>query len=139
MQLIPFIVVISIIAGLLVARSGYTRPIREFESAEKRTNREIGRALKARKLPADATAESWIPRLEQAQNAASRQRVLYTAFAALFAGLLAARLAEAVHPADWLSYVYAVLIVSWVWIAYVAQRNARTADRLLHQLGNLSV
>ncbi|WP_433522047.1 hypothetical protein ACQPZ2_33320 [Nocardia pseudovaccinii] len=142
MQLIPFIAIISIIsifAGLMVALVLYARPVREFQSAEKRTNREIGRALKARELPAGATAESWIPRLEQAQNATSRQRVVFTGLAALFTVSFAACLADGLHPTEWWPYTYTVSIVWWAWIAYVAHRNTHTADRLLHQLGALSV
>ncbi|WP_063040474.1 hypothetical protein [Nocardia pseudovaccinii] len=140
MQLIPFIVIISIIsiiAVLVVALVRYMRPVREFESAEKRSNREISRALKARELPADATAESWIPRLEQAQNAASRQRVTFSGLTALFTVLLAVRLGDGLHPTEWWPYTYTASIVCWAWIAYVAHRNTRTADRLLHQLGAL--
>ncbi|MEU0504286.1 hypothetical protein [Nocardia sp. NPDC005998] len=117
----------------------YMRPVRVFESADRGTNREIGRALKARQLPPDATAESWIPRLEQAQNAASRQRVLYTGLAAVFMVPLATGLGGGLHPTDWRLYWYAVSIVGWAWAAYVAYRNARTADQLLRQLGQLAV
>ncbi|WP_433192076.1 hypothetical protein ACQP1G_25345 [Nocardia sp. CA-107356] len=126
-----------VIGSVLVWR--YMRPVRVFESADKGANREIGRALKARELPPDVTAESWIPRMEQAQYAASRQRVLYTGLAALFMVLLAAGIGGGLHPTDWRLYWYSVSIVGWAWTAYVAHRNARTADHLLHQLGELSV
>ncbi|WP_433722236.1 hypothetical protein ACQP0C_20930 [Nocardia sp. CA-129566] len=117
----------------------YMRPVRAFESADKGANREIGRALKARELAPDATAESWIPRLEQAQQAASRQRVLYTGLVALFMVLLAGGVASGLQSTDWRLYWYAVSIVAWGWTAYIAHRNARSADHLLHQLGELAV
>lgn len=121
-----------VVGSVLVWR--YIRPVRVFESADKGANREIGRALKARELPPDASTESWIPRLAQAQHAASRQRVLYTGLAALFMVLLATGLGSGLHPTDWRLYWYFVSIVGWAWTAYVAHRNARTADHLLYQL-----
>lgn len=65
--IIVLMLVPAVVGSVLAWR--YMRPVRVFESADKGANREIGRALKARELP-DATAESWIPRLEQAQDAA---------------------------------------------------------------------
>ncbi|MEV5834888.1 hypothetical protein [Nocardia sp. NPDC052112] len=127
----------AVVGSVLVWR--YMRPVRVFESADKGTNREIGRALKVRELPPDATAGSWIPRLEQAQDAASRQRMLHSGLAALFMVLLAIGLGSGLHPTDWRLYWYSLSVVGWAWTAYVAHRNARTADHLLHQLGDLSV
>lgn len=132
------LVLVPVLVGAVVVWR-YMRPVRAFESADKGANREIGRALKARELPLDATAESWIPRLGQAQHAASRRRVLYTWLAALFTVQLAGGLEGGLHSTDWRLYWYSVSIVGWAWAAYVARRNARTADHLLHQLGELSV
>ncbi|WP_433685318.1 hypothetical protein [Nocardia sp. CA-119907] len=132
------LMLVPVVVGSVVVWR-YMRPVRAFESADKGANREIGRALKARELPPDATAESWIPRLEQAQYAASRQRVLYAWLAALFTVLLASGLGGGLDSTDWRLYWYAVSIVGWAWTAYIAHRNARTADHLLHQLGALSV
>ncbi|MEV6336928.1 hypothetical protein AB0M12_19660 [Nocardia vinacea] len=110
-----------------------------FESADKGANREIGRALKARELPPDATVESWSPRLELAKDAASRRRALCTGLAALFLVLLAIYLGSGLHPTDWRPYWYSISIVGWAWTAYVAHRNARTADHLWRQLSDVSV
>ncbi|MFI7670297.1 hypothetical protein [Nocardia sp. NPDC049526] len=131
------LMLVPVVAGsVLVWR--YMRPVRVFESADKGANREISRALNARELPPDATAESWIPRLQQAQHAASRQRVLYTGLAALFMVLLAIGLGGGLHLTDWRLYWYSASLVGWAWAAHVAHRNARTADQLLHQFGDLS-
>jgi hypothetical protein len=135
--IIVLILVPVVVGAVLMWR--YMRPVRVFESADKGANREVGRALKARALPPAAPAESWIPRLEQAQHAASRQRMVYAGLTALFVVLLATGLAGGLHRTDWRLYWYSVSIVGWAWSAHVAHRNVRTADHLLHQFGHLSV
>lgn len=135
--IIVLMLVPAVVGSVLAWR--YMRPVRVFESADKGANREIGRALKARELPTDATAESWSPRLEQAKDAASRRRALCIGLAALFMVLLAIYLGSGLHPTDWRPYWYSVSIVGWAWTAYVAHRNVRTADHLWRQLSDVSV
>ncbi|MEV2218291.1 hypothetical protein AB0E01_00245 [Nocardia vinacea] len=130
--IIVLVLVPAVVGSVLAWR--YMRPVRVFESADKGANREIGRALKARELPPDATAASWSPRLEQAKDAASRRRALCIGLAALFMVLLAIYIGSGLQPTDWRPYWYSVSIVGWAWTAYVAHRNARTADNLSRQL-----